>query len=519
MPKKTSTKALARRNCKTLAGRRGAHAVFEMPTRHANEYTLAELGCALQEVSSGSLRRAADLTRAAITESGFIGGVLDTITAGTLGLPRTFVGDKRVVAALEGDDFHDSEYDVLFPRSEARCVMAWGLTLGVGLGQFVFDPDCAVKPPEQTEPILAEEQEDGSFLVPMAQLDPMSVGQNCTPSLVSWDPRWLRCQWTPTGSKWFLLTAQGEIQICPGDGEWLLFLPYRKRAPWELGAWKSLVLAFIMMRDGVFDRSRHAEMLAPVRAGICPQDSDQPQRIEFARQIREMQRFPWFTLPPGFDYKIIESTGKVSEIYKDMIEWGESDVMVKLTGNKVMVEGSAGFSKSDFQARVSASLRQFYASTWADCARKQGLGWWTLENYGPAFAAPRIEYNTDPPEDLDAAVKRYGELGDSLIKLGNGFDRFGFDIDASTIEEIAQQNKVKLRRRPPEEANALPEQAFNGAQVQAMAAIVTAVAMGQLPRDAGIGQLMTAFNLTRAQAEAVMGGAGAGFIPSPGGDA
>jgi len=443
-----SSKAHVRKpNVKRHAGL-GSVGVFELPTRPLSEYTLAEYGCALQETASGSMRRAADLTRAAITESGFIGGVLDTITAGTLGLPRTFIGDDRIVKALEGDDLRDSEYDLLFPRSEARCVMAWGITLGVGLGQFVTDESRRLTPPQQTQPLLAQEQDDGSFLVPPAPLPMQDVGRNATPSLVSWDPRWLRCQWAPTGSTWHLLTAQGEIQIEPGDGEWLLFTPYRKRAPWDMAAWKSLILAFIMMRDGIFDRSRHAEMLAPVRAGVCPLGSSEPQRADFARQIREMQRFPWFTLPPGFDYKIIESTGKVADIYKAMIDAAEADVMVKLTGNKVMVEGSAGFSKSDFQARVSASLRQFYAHAWSDCARTQGLNWWTLENYGPAFAPPRVDYNTDPPEDQDAEIARYGTLGDALNKLRDGFGGFGYDIDPETVLAIAQRNKIKLRQKP-----------------------------------------------------------------------
>lgn len=443
----SKSKALAHRRSPKRDCALGSVGVFELPTRPTSEYTLSELGCALQEVSSGSLRRAADLTRAAITESGFIGGVLDTITAGTLGLPRTFLGHDQIVAALEGDELNDSEYDLLFPRAEARCVMAWGLTLGVGLGQFVCD-DVARPMPPYTTPLIAQELEDGSFLVPQAGTPLDDVGKNRTPSLVSWDPRWLRYQWTPTGATWRLLTAQGEIEIHPGDGEWLLFTPYRKRAPWELAAWKSLVLAFVMMRDGTFDRSRHAEMLAPVRAGVCPLGSSEPQRIDFARQIRDMQRFPWFTLPPGFDYKVIESTGKVAEIYKDMIDWAEGDVMVKLTGNKVMVEGSSGFSKDDFQARVTASLRQFYAHAWSDCARLQGLSWWTLDNYGPAYATPRVEYNTDPPEDQDAEIKRLGELGTSLEKLADGFDRFGYDIDPETILAVAQRNKIKIHPKP-----------------------------------------------------------------------
>ena len=55
---------------------------------------------------------------------------------------------------------------------------------------------------------------------------------------------------------------------------------------------------------------------------------------------------------------------------------------------------------------------------------------------------------------------------------------------------------------------------LNGAQITAATAIVAAVAVGDLPRDAGIGQLMVLFNLERVQAEMMMGSAGNGFVPT-----
>lgn len=56
---------------------------------------------------------------------------------------------------------------------------------------------------------------------------------------------------------------------------------------------------------------------------------------------------------------------------------------------------------------------------------------------------------------------------------------------------------------------------LNGAQVTAATAIVTSVAAGQLPRDAGIGQLEILFNLTEEQAEKMMGSAGTNTPTTP----
>lgn len=422
--------------------------VVELPSRALSEYTLESLGCALQEVQGGRLIGAADLTRAAITESGFIGGVLSTITSGIQGLPRTFIGGSpEVRLALEGNDDLDSEFDILFPRSEAGNVMAWGYTLGVGLGQFVDPHRATYTPLETTAPLIAHEQPDGSYSVLQQAMSTRQVGSNCTPALLAWDPRWLRWQWWD--DTWWLMTAAGEIQIRPGDGEWLLFTPYKRTRPWEFGAWKSIVLAFIMMRDGIFDRGRHAEMLAPVRVGSVPEGTTEPQRQRFADQIRAMQRFPWFVLPPGLKYEVVATSGNdITGVYKASVDWAESDVMVRLTGNKIMVDGSPGFSKGDFQQRVTASMRQSYALDWTDCARNQGISWWTAENY-PGHLAPRIGYNTDPPEDKDAEIRRLGDLGDSLGKFEKGLDAAGFECnDDDGIAALVERHcGLKVQRK------------------------------------------------------------------------
>lgn len=56
---------------------------------------------------------------------------------------------------------------------------------------------------------------------------------------------------------------------------------------------------------------------------------------------------------------------------------------------------------------------------------------------------------------------------------------------------------------------------LNGAQISAATAIVTAVAAGDLPRDAGIGQLIVLFNLTSEQAAQMMGSAGTNTPTTP----
>lgn len=59
------------------------------------------------------------------------------------------------------------------------------------------------------------------------------------------------------------------------------------------------------------------------------------------------------------------------------------------------------------------------------------------------------------------------------------------------------------------------ETVLNGAQVTAATAIVIAVAKGEIPRDAGVGQLEVLFNLNNEQAERIMGSAGTDTPTTP----
>ena len=67
---------------------------------------------------------------------------------------------------------------------------------------------------------------------------------------------------------------------------------------------------------------------------------------------------------------------------------------------------------------------------------------------------------------------------------------------------------------PPDAGAPLAATALNGAQVQAAAEIVQAVAEGALPRDSGVAMLIKFFQLSPADAEEIMGSVGKGFTPA-----
>lgn len=84
--------------------------------------------------------------------------------------------------------------------------------------------------------------------------------------------------------------------------------------------------------------------------------------------------------------------------------------------------------------------------------------------------------------------------------------------DDEGFEEEIPEDAGQENSQPDEEAE-LQETAFNGAQITALVEVIKQVAQGEIPRDSGIETIIKGFNVSREQAEKLMGEAGNGFVP------
>lgn len=119
----------------------------------------------------------------------------------------------------------------------------------------------------------------------------------------------------------------------------------------------------------------------------------------------------------------------------------------------------------------------------------------------------------DPQADMPMIAAGFVPLSmagmDLLGGVGLGMD--GAPLETGEAEtptagdELASTNEASPQAGAIETTEAT---VLNGAQIASATAIIVAVAAGEIPRDAGIGQLEVLFNLTTEQAERVMGSAG-----------
>lgn len=360
---------------------------------------------------------AADLNRAAITENGVIAGLVGTIAHGILGLPLNLQGDPELIAALSDADGTTGDYGAMIPESEAAQVFADGITLGVGLGQLI-EPH-----PEKMRPI----------------------GDRNVPRLRWWDPRWLRQD--PYSRRWFLMTRTGEIEIVPGDGEWILFTPYSEIEPTLNAPWRFLTLSFVFGRDATFDRQRHSEVLSPVRVMRAAKPTTKEAREKNRKLLSKMQRDNYFVLPEQWIYEVVESTGRVADIYAAIIEWAERSAQIGLTGNTVTTEGNKGFSEGKIHYRIARDRLRFYAAAWFRCIREQALTPWAVENFRTR-KVPTGGYNVEPPDDFLDRAEANKAWAESIDAMSDAFDRVGVQIDPQWVIEEAQRRGVRTMLKP-----------------------------------------------------------------------
>lgn len=371
---------------------------------------------ALHAADGGSLQMAAELCERLMCDPQ-IAGVLSTRTLGMLGLPLAFEGDSRMVAALAGDTGADSDADgdwhTLHPQSESAQIVAWGIVLGVGLGQRV----------------------------PL----PRRPGARLVHRLRAWHPRDLRWEDLPLDDerrmrgqsvRWLVRSADGrEREVVPGDGEWVLYAPHGTQRPWALAAWRALAFAWILKQFALLDRARQVEVHGgPVRVGIAAEGATEEGRARWRDQLRTLSRDSALVLPHGYDMRMIEATGTGWELFESQIAWADRAIAIVLAGQTVTTEGSRGFADGATQDTIRRELTRFTSQTWASCLRSQSLRPWALANYGTP-TAPLPRWDAESSEERLARARSMISLGEAVARLDAALAASGKRMDMDVIAQ------------------------------------------------------------------------------------
>jgi hypothetical protein len=394
--------------------------VVQLPTRPINEFTAKARRRAFDEAnSSGHLWRLADLWHASIKEFGAFDGIASTISHAIVGgLDLKLHGDLLQISTLLDCDGSGGDFRRMFPEGESAKVFLDGIGLSVGLGQRLYEPN-------------------------------REIGERSVPKLKYWHPRNLRQD--PYSKRWYVRTrssegqhdGDGEVEIRPGDPEWLLFLPYGDSAPWNEAPCRWSTLALVLARDSIFDCARHSEVCSPVRVMQGKNTVTKQQLDKAEKELRKMARDNWLVIGPNQEFKFVESTGKIADIYFKMYDFAERQVVIGWTGQTVTTDGGKAFGDSKEQGRIARDKLRFYSGAWFDCQREQGLSHWSWENFG-SIHPPTGGYNVDPPEDIAANGRARTEWSNGIIQLASVGEKIGGTLDPKWVVEDAQKQGVRF---------------------------------------------------------------------------
>lgn len=395
------------------------------------DWTADRVRTAERLADAGNLRLAADLCETLQTDDR-VSTSMALRSRGGLGL---FSGFERSATrsrdARQAERYLEAEEDwyTLAPDAQLARLDSWAILLGVGLAQNAW-PDAV---------------NDAGRLVS---------------TLDTWSPRNLR---RDHNGRWIVRTADaGDVEVVPGDGQWVLHTPGDPKRPWSIAPWRAVARWWLLIQYARQDITRYGERAAGIMVAMPPapapgakvDDTDRKvQKRHLAEDLTELGRNGSIVLPAGWDAKLVQATANTHRVYIDQCALAQAGIAIALRGQNLTTEVKGGsFAAASVHASVERTLLAADANARAVTMHDQVLVPWARYNLrGGAAAAPWPVWDTTPPEDLAATSQAWNGALDAMGKA----TQLGLEIDE---QAVARRFRMPLRKR----ADVAPKDNRNG---------------------------------------------------------
>lgn len=338
------------------------------------------------KASQGDISLAADLCNDLLADDDRIVSVLETRANGVLSAPLSFEegadrGARRPVKALEAKE----DWWAMFPPSEIKLLVMWGLLLGRGFGQLVY------------------RDEAGNLI---------ERGGRLTPRLEVWHPKAFRYDFDKR--TWLLCLEGKETPITPGDGEWIMFAPYGASintfALWNQLAWLALYKAY-----AVVDSGRLGEV-ATILVASGPNKIVPKDRTELSAALKEIGRDAAVVLDGGLSLNNLSREG-AHQIYEYQISRADTATAIRSLGQNLTTEVKGGsFAAASAQELVRQDLKEGDEDALCTCLHDQAMVPWSVLNFGNPNVAPWPTWAVRPPEDKSKKADTLVKACDAIAK-------------------------------------------------------------------------------------------------------
>jgi len=338
--------------------------------------------------------------------------ILDILTAGIVRLPFSMQasdeGDGRRIESARAE--FERQWPATAPEAVQLELVGWLAMMGVAYGQNVWDR------------------------------------RNRRVYLRTWHPAALRCD--EHAGKWLTQTRGGEVEVRPGDGEWVLITLGAERG-WMKGAVRRLAQDWLMRQYAKSGLDTSNELHSGLRKAIVPAGALDEEKARFTNSVATMGSETTIECPrdsdgKGWDVELDNGGKDASMQFKVTIDLTSTDYAVALLGTDTGIEAPGVYVPAREFGKISQNRIQTFARVIETGFHDQIAEPWADFTYDDPKLAPWPHYDAEPPADKLAEAQ--------LVKT---LDEAGWETEEA---EMQVRFGRKLKRKPPQ-ASARAQQA------------------------------------------------------------
>lgn len=255
-----------------------------------------------------------------------------------------------------------------------------------------------------------------------------ATGKQWLPRLEPWDMRWIR--WDHFRGCYIALSEQGETEVRPGTGEWLIIEPSGARS-WMAGGVRALAMPFFFRGMTWKDWARYCEKHGvPILAIEEPPAKGDPAteatKASFFARLKRIGREGILRLPMGADGKngygarILEPSTLSWPAFEAFLKRLDVCIAIFLLGQNLSTEVQGGsLAASVSQNRVRLDYLAADAESLSTSFREQVLMFWGRFNFDwwNDAITPWPTWDTSEPEDVKTKSATLVNVATALDKL------------------------------------------------------------------------------------------------------
>jgi len=266
------------------------------------------------------------------------------------------------------------------------------------------------------------------------------------PVLRTLNPQWLR--YDQALKRWTYDTADGTVEVCPGDGRWILITDWSPGMPagfvTSLGkTWLNKQLSDQNWSDWNDEAGFPIGLCRVPRENVSPEESD-----AFVADVFNARSTKTIKLPQGagpqdsYDYELLNASGGSDgwQSFKTHVEYADRKFQVAILGGNLSSEvASSGGNRaaSSTHHGVERELVQGDAQTFSTQLRQQLFKPFVEQNLGLGITAPWPRWDIKEPDDLI-------EESQALTGLTSFIGSIPSNFTVSNLTDIAERFGVVL---------------------------------------------------------------------------